>query len=136
MLYHILYSIPHFFPHTQRARFFLDPCGPKWPITTSSANNSHSSILHWTEPNPRNPDRPIQVGFIRRGKFYRLFNALLPADDTSHELGVPEYHELLVPSLLDHIDETLLVLIIIARPGSAWKLTRAIIPLGKCDSTL
>ena len=60
------------------------------------------------EPNPRNPDRPVQVGdvgFIRRGKFHRLFNALLPADDLSHELGVPEYHEPLVPSLPDHIDK-------------------------------
>jgi hypothetical protein len=59
------------------------------------------------DPTPRNPDRPVQVGdvgFIREGKFYRLFNALLPADDQSHELGVPEYHEPLVPSLLDHID--------------------------------
>jgi hypothetical protein len=60
------------------------------------------------EPNPWNPDRPVEVGdvgFIREGKFYRLFNALLPADDLSHELGVPEYHEPLVPSLLNHVDE-------------------------------
>ena len=59
------------------------------------------------EPEPRNPNRPVQVGdvgFIREGRFYRLFNALLPADDPSHERGVPEYHEPLVPSLLDHID--------------------------------
>ena len=58
-------------------------------------------------PCPKNPDRPVEigdVGFIRRGKFHRLFNALLPADDPSHELGVPEYHEPLVPSLLDHFD--------------------------------
>ena len=57
-------------------------------------------------PSPRNPDRPVQVGdvgFIRRGNFHRLFNALLPADDPSHELGVPEYHEPLVPNLLNHI---------------------------------
>jgi hypothetical protein len=53
------------------------------------------------------PDRPVQVGdvgFIRRGKFHRLFNALLPADHPSHERGVPEYHEPLVPTLLDHLD--------------------------------
>ena len=59
------------------------------------------------EPSPRNPDRPVQVsdvGFIRRGKFHRLFNALLPADDPSHELGVPEYHEPLVPTLMKHLD--------------------------------
>jgi hypothetical protein len=57
------------------------------------------------EPSPRKPDRPVQVGdvgFIRGGNFHRLFNALLPADDPSQELGVPEYHEPLVPNLLDH----------------------------------
>ena len=60
------------------------------------------------DPTPRNPDKPVQVGdvgFIRDGKFYRLFNALLPADDQSHEFGVPEHHEPLVPSVLDHIDK-------------------------------
>jgi hypothetical protein len=60
------------------------------------------------EPSPRRSDSPVQigdVGFIRRGKFHRLFNALLSADDPSHEeLGVPEYHEPLVPNLSDHID--------------------------------
>ncbi|KAI0276285.1 hypothetical protein BGY98DRAFT_1098257 [Russula aff. rugulosa BPL654] len=44
------------------------------------------------------------VGFIRKGKFRRLFNALLPANDPSHECGVPEYHEPLVPNLLDHLE--------------------------------
>ncbi|KAF8258109.1 hypothetical protein EI94DRAFT_1192483 [Lactarius quietus] len=34
------------------------------------------------------------VGFIRQGRFNRLFNVLLPAEDPSHEnYGVPEYHE-------------------------------------------
>ncbi|KAN0116119.1 hypothetical protein V8E52_006176 [Russula decolorans] len=59
------------------------------------------------EPSPRNPDKPVQVGdvgFIRKGKFHRLFNALLPADDPSHECGVPEYHEPLVTHLSDHLD--------------------------------
>lgn len=59
------------------------------------------------EPSPRRPDRPVEVGdvgFIRRGKFHRLFNALLPADDPSQELGVPEYHEQLIPNLPNHID--------------------------------
>jgi hypothetical protein len=58
-------------------------------------------------PGPKDPNRPVQVGdvgFIRTGKFHRLFNALLPADDPSHERGVPEYHEPLVPTLSDHID--------------------------------
>lgn len=59
------------------------------------------------EPSPSITDRPVQVGdvgFIRRGKFHRLFNALLPADDPSHEQGVPEDHEPLVPALPDHLD--------------------------------
>ena len=58
------------------------------------------------EPRPLNPNRPVQVGdvgFIRGGRFYRLFSALLPANDPSQELGVPEYHEPLVPTLSDHI---------------------------------
>jgi len=59
------------------------------------------------EPSPREPDRPVQigdVGFVRRGKFYRLFNALLSGDDPSHVLGVPANHEPLVPKLLNHLD--------------------------------
>jgi hypothetical protein len=59
------------------------------------------------EPGPRNPDRPVQVGdvgFVRRGRFFRLFNALLSEDDPSHVLGVPESHEPLIPTLLDHLD--------------------------------
>ena len=59
------------------------------------------------EPSPRYPDKPVQVGdvgFIRKGKFHRLFNALLPADHPSHEYGVPDYHEPLVPTLSDHFD--------------------------------
>ncbi|KAH9959643.1 hypothetical protein BC827DRAFT_1156210 [Russula dissimulans] len=45
---------------------------------------------------PTRPDMPVKigdVGFIRWGKFHRFFNALLPANDPSHELGVPENHE-------------------------------------------
>jgi hypothetical protein len=44
------------------------------------------------------------VGIIREGKFHRLFNALLRADHPSHRnLGVPEYHEPLLPSIHGHI---------------------------------
>lgn len=60
------------------------------------------------DPSPTRLDRPIQVGdvgFIRWGKFHRLFNALLPADHPSHTLGVPEYHEPLVPNSPDHINK-------------------------------
>ena len=58
------------------------------------------------EPSPTNPNRPVQigdVGFIREGRFYRLFSALLPADHPSQELGVPEYHKPLVPTVSDHV---------------------------------
>ena len=57
-------------------------------------------------PSPSNPERPVQVGdvgFIRGGNFHRLFNALLPVDDPSQELGVPEYFEPLVPKLSNHL---------------------------------
>ena len=60
------------------------------------------------EPCPRRLDRPVEVGdvgFIRRGKFHRLFNALLSADSPFHELGVPEHYEQLAPRLADHIDK-------------------------------
>ena len=62
-------------------------------------------------PGPRNPDLAVRVGdvgFTRRGRFHRLFNAMLPADDPSHELGVPEYHEPLVPNVSNHLDRDLL----------------------------
>jgi hypothetical protein len=58
------------------------------------------------EPRPTNPNRPVQVGdvgFILKGRFHRLFSALLPADDPSHELGVPEHYEPLVPTVSDHV---------------------------------
>jgi hypothetical protein len=45
------------------------------------------------------------VGYIREGKFRRLFNVLLPAEDESHEdFGVPEYHEPLTVSVKKHIE--------------------------------
>ena len=58
------------------------------------------------EPSPTNPNRPVQVGdvgFIREGRFYRIFSAFLPADDPSQEFGVPENHEPLVPTLPNHV---------------------------------
>ena len=58
------------------------------------------------EPSPTNPNRPAQVGdvgFIREGRFYRLFGALLSADDPSQELGVPDDYEPLVPALSNHV---------------------------------
>ncbi len=44
------------------------------------------------------------VGFIREGRFHRLFNILLPAEDPSHEnYGVPGYHEQLTLRMREHI---------------------------------
>ncbi len=71
---------------------------------------AHPAFGHalW-EPDPGEHYPPgVQVGdvgFIRQGKFHRLFNALLPQNHPSHErFGVPEYHEALQPSILNHID--------------------------------
>ncbi|KAI9445965.1 hypothetical protein H4582DRAFT_2163098, partial [Lactarius indigo] len=51
---------------------------------------------------------PVQVGdvgYIRNGKFHRLFNALLSADHPSHKrLGTPPDHEPLQLQVKDHID--------------------------------
>ena len=91
-----------FSTHTQRALTLVAPNGPLRHIPRTTRT---------------------QVSFIRRGKFCRLFNALLPADDPSHELGVPEYHEHLVPGLLDRIDRGFLAASSTVRPGPAWKLT-------------
>ncbi|KAN0127578.1 hypothetical protein V8E53_014605 [Lactarius tabidus] len=45
------------------------------------------------------------VGYIREGKFHRLFNALLPAEDESHaDFGVPEHHEPITLSVRKHIN--------------------------------
>ena len=60
------------------------------------------------EPSPTNPNKPVQVGdvgFIREGRFYRLFSSLLSAGDPSQEpeFGMPEYYEPLVPTLSDHV---------------------------------
>ena len=57
------------------------------------------------QPSPSNPNNPVgigDVGFIRNGKFHRLFNALISAEDQSN---VPEHYEQLVPKFSDHISE-------------------------------
>jgi hypothetical protein len=60
------------------------------------------------EPSPGPLFPPVEVGdvgFIRRGKFHRLFNALLPADHPTHRnFGVPEHHEPLQLNIPEHID--------------------------------
>jgi len=58
-------------------------------------------------PNPGEPHSTVEVGdvgYIREGRFHRLFNARLSADHPSHrKFGVPEYHEPLDPNLSEHI---------------------------------
>ena len=72
---------------------------------------AHPAFGHalW-EPDPGEfpPVEVGDVGFIRDGKFQRLFNALLPADDPSHGDGVPEHHEPLQLRLANHIDSGVL----------------------------
>ncbi len=69
---------------------------------------AHPAFGHalW-EPNP-GESPPVEVGdvgFIRDGKFQRIFNALLPTCHPSHASpGVPEGHEQLQPRWRDHID--------------------------------
>ena len=44
------------------------------------------------------------VGFVREGKFHRLFNILLPDHHSSHtNFGVPEYHKPLELKVPRHI---------------------------------
>jgi hypothetical protein len=58
-------------------------------------------------PNPGGLYSAVQVGdvgFIREGKFHRLFNVLLPEDHPSHEnFGVPEHHRALKPRIQRHV---------------------------------
>ncbi|KAI0298043.1 hypothetical protein B0F90DRAFT_1735852 [Multifurca ochricompacta] len=64
------------------------------------------------EPSPGELYCPVEVGdvgYIREGRFHRLFNALLPAKHQSHQtFGVPEYHEPLKPNTSKHIDSSTL----------------------------
>ncbi|KAH9048690.1 hypothetical protein EDB84DRAFT_1456023 [Lactarius hengduanensis] len=58
------------------------------------------------DPDPGNLYPAVEVGdvgYIREGKFHRLFNVLLPAEHPSHGNGVPEYHEQL--DVKNHINK-------------------------------
>ncbi|KAH9054886.1 hypothetical protein EDB87DRAFT_1406740 [Lactarius vividus] len=59
------------------------------------------------DPSPEHPYQVVgvgDVGYISSGRFNRLFNILLPADDPSHDIfGVPEYHEPFKPKVSEHI---------------------------------
>lgn len=63
------------------------------------------------EPSPGGHYTAVEigdVGFIREGRFHRLFNTLLSRDHPSHEDGVPQRHEPLVLSLRSPIDNSML----------------------------
>jgi len=55
------------------------------------------------EPTPVESSYPCvevgDVGYIQQGRFHRLFNALLPTNDSSNNLGAPVSH---VPLLVNH----------------------------------
>ena len=47
------------------------------------------------------------VGYIREGRFRRLFNALLPRNHPSHQ-DVPDHHEPLHLNMTNHVDRGIL----------------------------
>ncbi|KAI9439552.1 hypothetical protein H4582DRAFT_1535834 [Lactarius indigo] len=59
------------------------------------------------DPDPGNLYPAVEIGdlgYIREGKFHRLFNVLLPAEDESHaDFGVPENYEQLELNPTKHI---------------------------------
>jgi len=64
------------------------------------------------EPYPGVELDPVEVGdvgYIRQGKFHRLFNALLSSDHPSHHgVPLPDHHEPLIPNVSNHIDRGVL----------------------------
>ena len=59
------------------------------------------------EPSPGGHYTAVEigdVGFIREGRFHRLFNILLSRDDPSHQDGVPHGHAPLLRGIRLHID--------------------------------
>ena len=74
------------------------------------AHPTYGYALWESDPGEQYPPLAVgDVGFIREGKFRRLFNALLSEDHQSHErFGVPGGHEPLQLTMLDHIDHVTL----------------------------
>jgi hypothetical protein len=70
---------------------FREELGKKYP--------AYGHSLWEPGPGPGPPVEVGDVGFIDRGRFYRLFNVLLPHDDPSQIFGVPEHYEQLVPDI-------------------------------------
>jgi hypothetical protein len=58
------------------------------------------------EPDPGELYNSVEVGdvgFIREGRFHRLFNALLTGGHELQSSSVPEYHEPLIPKQQPYI---------------------------------
>jgi hypothetical protein len=75
---------------------FRDELGSKYP--------AYGRAL-W-EPGPGGLYNSVEVGdlgFIRRGRFHRLFNALLASEHGLQSPSVPEYHEPLELNGQSHI---------------------------------
>jgi len=72
------------------------------------ALNFHAYGHALWEPSPGQLYDPVaigDVGFIRAGKFHRIFNVLLPHDHPTHEnFGTPDDHEPLQLRMERHID--------------------------------
>ena len=78
---------------------FRDQLAIMWPTV--------GHALWEPEPSPYSPIDIGDVGFVREGKFHRLFNALRPEKDPSHgRFGVPEHYEQLIPKCTNHIFPT------------------------------
>lgn len=64
------------------------------------------------EPSPGELYPPVaigDVGYIRQGKFHRIFNVLLPEDHPTHaNFRTPEYHEPLPLKMAIHTDTGIL----------------------------
>ena len=64
------------------------------------------------DPSPGELYDPVaigDVGFIRAGKFHRMFNVLLPEDHSSHaNFHTPEHHEPLQLRMERHISTSVL----------------------------
>lgn len=72
------------------------------------ALNFHAYGYALWEPSPGELYEPVSigdVGFIREGKFHRIFNALLPKDHPTHaNFRTPDDHEPLQLRMERHID--------------------------------
>jgi hypothetical protein len=80
---------------------FRDELGSKYP--------AYGHAL-W-EPDPGGLYDYVEVGdvgFIRKGRFHRLFNALLPEGHPKQSSRVPEYHTPLEPNMDTHIVTSIL----------------------------